>query len=531
MTTTTLRLKRFVQGLEEAWEDFIFDRCTELPTLFEIDNIDAKWLSLQRPLLAFTRDLSFDCTTEELRRILTNAVKFWNDKPSEEGVVNDAVRMVTGNRFRAAGYFDFRMQVDQTVITEELEDFDPNVIDFPGQKLIGLDLRYGVIVGEGVGSFVLIDLPTDIFPGGVFGPSDHVGWLAITKDTAQPSNEGIYRVDSLNPGSAVGYIFPLGTPFPAPHSGTDIEWELYGYQDDFITEVRIVDQGFGTLEYDEQSANFTVTDTVRGSTSDAQGVITADDDRGTEGTLSLRSIRGRFEDGETIVDDSGGTAKVKGKLQGVLNRSLLAFLMNIARPNGERLDIVYINFLDQFIQPSDLDQWAITPTGGVTVPSPGGAAEFDASARLIDADSQSSFWGDQVVAWKFEAGTSTTVVELTFFVTDASNHYFVRADYANKEIKLYRKVVSVDTQIGSTVSYPVMKAGVQDVIRVDAVAEGSDTRIRVKVNSDTLIDAVDSPASFTAGGVGAYAATSTFKLKLVEVNVIPTEIDRVGPNP
>jgi hypothetical protein len=523
-------LERLTQGIDEVWEDLIFDRCSELPTLFEVDNIDAKWLPLLRSLLGFTRDLSFDCTTEELRRILTGAPKYWNDKPSEEGVISDAIRMVTGNRFRAANYFDCRMQIDKTVITEELEDFDPNVIDFPGQKLIGTQLEYGVLQGEGTGSFILQDLPTDIFQGGVFGSSDHAAWLVITSDSAQPGNVGIYPVAQLNPGSAVGKVFPVPTAFPSAHAG-QAEWQLFGFMDDYITEARLVDPGFGDLAYDAQSSAFTVGAKLIGATSGATGVITVDDNAGLTGVLSLRSINGRFVDNETITDDVSGSATSKGKLQGVLNRDLLGFLVNLVRPFGERVDVVYINFLDQFISPTDLDQWSVTPSGGVTVPEPGGAAQFAAGARLIDGDSQHAFWGDQIAAWKIEADSISSVVELTFFVLGATDHYFVRVDYGAETIELFKKVGGVDTQIGSTVAVPIIKPGVQDVVRVDAVAEGSDTRIRVKLNGELRIDEADSPAAFTAGGVGAFANAGTFKLKLVETNVIPTELDRIGPNP
>ena len=65
-----------------------------------------------------------------------------------------------------------------------------------------------------------------------------------------------------------------------------------------------------TLPYDAQSGNFTVGLTVTGGTSGATGVITADVDGGTTGTLTLSNIVGQFQDNETITDTSTGSATV-----------------------------------------------------------------------------------------------------------------------------------------------------------------------------------------------------------------------------
>lgn len=65
-----------------------------------------------------------------------------------------------------------------------------------------------------------------------------------------------------------------------------------------------------TLPYDGQSGNFTVGLTVTGGTSGATGIITADVDGGTTGTLTLSNISGQFQDNEAITDTSTGAAVV-----------------------------------------------------------------------------------------------------------------------------------------------------------------------------------------------------------------------------
>lgn len=73
--------------------------------------------------------------------------------------------------------------------------------------------------------------------------------------------------------------------------------------------------GNATLNYDAQSANFTVGQTLTGGTSGATATISADTDSGATGTLTLTSISGTFEDNEAITDGSGGAAVANGTVK------------------------------------------------------------------------------------------------------------------------------------------------------------------------------------------------------------------------
>lgn len=66
----------------------------------------------------------------------------------------------------------------------------------------------------------------------------------------------------------------------------------------------------GTLNYDAQTVDFTVGQIILGGTSGAVGVVVADTDNGTTGTLTLGSITGTFQDNESI----SGSALVNGTL-------------------------------------------------------------------------------------------------------------------------------------------------------------------------------------------------------------------------
>jgi len=69
-----------------------------------------------------------------------------------------------------------------------------------------------------------------------------------------------------------------------------------------------------TLNYDTQTANFTVGTILTGQTSGASGRIQADSDSGTTGALTLTDVQGTFIDNEIITDNNGtpGSATANG---------------------------------------------------------------------------------------------------------------------------------------------------------------------------------------------------------------------------
>jgi len=72
-------------------------------------------------------------------------------------------------------------------------------------------------------------------------------------------------------------------------------------------------QAPATLNYDGQSANFTVGSQIQGATSGATAIIASDSDSGSSGTLSLAQVSGTFENNEIISEiDGSGSARVNG---------------------------------------------------------------------------------------------------------------------------------------------------------------------------------------------------------------------------
>lgn len=92
--------------------------------------------------------------------------------------------------------------------------------------------------------------------------------------------------------------------------------ELNGAHFGAFKVVQAAHQAAATLNYQSQSANYTVGNTIKGASSGAQGTIVADSDSGTSGTVSLVAVTGTFIDGEIIAEISpgSGSAHVNGAI-------------------------------------------------------------------------------------------------------------------------------------------------------------------------------------------------------------------------
>lgn len=521
-------LKKICDALDLAWEDFLYDPVTALPTLFEVESIDKKWLPYLKPLLGFTREIPFDATEEELRRVLVRAVPFWNDKPSELGSITHAIRMVSGSRFRVRNYFDHRMVVGETCLGEEMEDFDPMVVDFPSKIATGLR----VIIGPGaVGpGWFEIDGGNLLF--------ETVGQYRYLYLEEPETLKGCYPIESLMVGTGVGKLF--GAPFP---NDLTVDGALYGTMDEYLSEVRLVDRRAGYMDCDRLTASFQAGERVRGDYSGAvASVMEVTDDNGAVATLKLARAIGRFVDGELLVGNRGGSGAVKGKLRGLLNRTLLRFMLEVNRVVGERYDLVYTSFLDQFETPNDLDQW--THQGGVTVPSPGcvaivpaGASMLvnDATAPLVDADADLEYdsgWDNYRTAWKV-TGNADTILDLVFRQMDATNRYLIRVSFPGELVSLIKVVAGAETVITSVAFpfHPAVYYGVRAEVFTD---DSGEAQIRVLVDGEPVFSPDWQGAglpSHAGGIVGQSCSAGEAKIKLVEVCCWPPEIDHVGPPP
>jgi len=495
-------LSQICEAFDQVWNDTMFDRATELPDLFDPYRIPARWLPWLKAQVGFTRDLNFDPTEDELRRVIAGGVELWNDKPAEEAI-RDAIRLTTGNRFVVRDYFDLRFEVDLARVLEELENFDPGLLLFSENAYREVD-EFRTCDMSSVypcsSTFYVNDPDLPVFTD----PKQYSHVLVV--DHPITALRGLYEIDHLVVGTKTGVIDALGFPVQTAQTGPA---KLLHVPGDYTTEIRLVDPGIGALKYRSKTAAFTVGQRVHGQNSGASGEIYADTPvTGTGlGQFELTHVIGRFEPNEPLIDPLGGAATADGQLEDVthqgelfrvLNRDLLDFLVRQVRVFSER---------------------------------PGGELTIAAGAWAFPRTVAGAEWRDQVSCWKVN-GEAGAVARLWFMAADTSNGYEVKVDFSANTVELWRVVGGVGAQLGSTVTLPTVISPELDlVVRVDALAEGSDTRIRVKVEGDLQIDLADSPASFTKGMLGVSAETAEVRCKLVEVNALPTEIQRIGPTP
>ncbi len=68
------------------------------------------------------------------------------------------------------------------------------------------------------------------------------------------------------------------------------------------------------LDFDGQSSNLTVGETITGGTSGATGTLVEQTDDGASGTLILSHVSGEFQDNESLSDEGSGDGTVDGTL-------------------------------------------------------------------------------------------------------------------------------------------------------------------------------------------------------------------------
>lgn len=445
-------------GVDDIWKEKIYDRATTLWDMYSPLNAPAKWLPWLKSLVGLSRDISLDATTEELRGIIYSASTMWRDKPTELSL-EDAVRTVTGNKLKIRNYFDFRMQLDSSILTEMVENFDPHLLDFPSITPSGNELTWchATAVYPCTHQFFIGDLPDAYFPGQQFASDHQYQYLEITAWPADPSFVGFYKIDQLykdTTGGSIQAAEPVG-----PNSSDTGSWRLWGGNSDFVTELRLMDAPSGT---------------------------------------------------------------------GVVNRELLQDMIELIRPVGERIDIVYVDLLDEFIAPKDVGMWSFTGATHPYVPEPGGRLVIPAISSIFYGQIYAYSWGDRTAIIKVEAESISTTVEFRFAVVDANNYYYVEIDYTAQTIDLYKMVAGAPALLGTIVRLDLIPDYV-DTFRVNMITEGSNILLQVKYNGDLLYEQVDAPATFTTGTVQVYAIGDIAYLYYIEVMVLPAQSDRVGP--
>jgi hypothetical protein len=443
-------LKRFLEGPQELWIS-IYNAASKLQTLFSPTEVEAQYLFSLMRLVGFGRELSeilFAITNEdERRKIVAGGIAFWYNSWINLGLVT-AIRLVTGNRFKIRGYFDFRFIVNETSIEEDLQNTDPYMLSVKTKNFFrgGSD---GATFNQTFSSIQV--LPTE---------DDINGIIEIYGDTGSPSNDGVYNIVDVD---VILGTFTIEGIFPRADTGLDFYIKFLN--DDLITEIRIVDEKIG---------------------------------------------------------------------QGELNRDLLIKLLEAQRPNSERFDVVYIDFLDLFQINGDLGQWDNALLGDISYSVNDGALSIVGGGGfeggITTNRSTTTTWKNH--QWKSKVALKTNgAIALGFY--DYTLRLVISYNgFGTGYMELQKKPGASWLTVGSSVPLPSLNLDTFWTYTIETTNLGSNViSIKVLFDGNKLIEETTSHVP-TAGNIYFVSIVSAeFDVEETELWVYPLDITRVGPNP
>lgn len=225
---------------------------------------------------------------------------------------------------------------------------------------------------------------------------------------------------------------------------------------------------------------------------------------------------------------------------GTLNKALVRDLARLTRPSGERVEISYISFLDLFQVDDDNSQWtdeedpfgsgdglsiSTVANGAMTVAptTPGDQAE-----SYVSVDGAND-WRNYTVTYRAKGADWVA----SFYRTAQSDMYGVQVLTTTNRLALFRVIAGVPTTIVSVdmlAAFTVeLKADVYYAIRVEAIPESGQTRIRVYFDANLAIDVLD--ASHVEGSIGiGHGSSGSVDLAETELFFNPLQSDTIDIN-
>jgi phage tail-like protein len=450
----TKLLERFLKGPQEVWAN-LFRTGTTLKTIFDPEEIDPDYLDSLNRLVGFGGDLSYIITAltdEEKRRIAAGAIEFWRQRWLDSGIVA-AVRLVTGNRIKVRDYFDLRFIIGETAIEEDLKNTDPNMLSVKTRNLFreATDgrTRHG---GD----------PYTFRSASVTPLNDDInGFIVIFDDTGAPSNNGFYRITAVNPGAntwTVSSVFPI--------FAIDLSWFVAFSYDEFITEIRVVDEKTG---------------------------------------------------------------------QGEVNRDLLEDLLELQRPNSERFNVVYVDFLDLFNVDNDLGMWESAGYGNYIATVDNNVLSLTGNASgetgLKTNRSVTDNWENY--QWKIKAALKANGSIWFGFYNDDMRLEIGYAGFGTGYVRLWQDIASVWTPVTAQVTFPSLNLDTFWTYTIEAFNLPGGTQVNVKVQIDgNVVINTNVTTSADKGNIFLLADQSVgYEIEETELWVYPLDVVRIGPNP
>jgi phage tail-like protein len=135
-------LKRFLDGPQEVWET-LYAKIGLMAKIQDPNNTPANVLPLLKQLVGFTGQ--FDSLTSELdeatlRKLLRLSIPIWRERGTEAGLVS-VVRVLIQTEPNLFNWFFHHFIIDEVVLGEEWEGFDPWILEGPEDSVVPFESR------------------------------------------------------------------------------------------------------------------------------------------------------------------------------------------------------------------------------------------------------------------------------------------------------------------------------------------------------------------------------------------------------
>jgi hypothetical protein len=451
----TRLLERFLMGPQEVWFD-LHQVGSKIYNMFDPEEIEAVYLPSLAQLVAFGReqtDIIGVATEDELRRIIAGAIEFWKTRWQDNGL-KAAVQLATGNRFKIRDYFDFRFIVGETHIAEDLEDTDSYMISVKTRKFFR-------IADDGISRFGS-DPNSFSSPSTLPKEEDIGGYIVIFDDTGSPSLNRFYLIENVDIPNEQWFTV-AGDYFL--RAATDLDFFIAFPYDEFLTEIRVVDEETG---------------------------------------------------------------------EGELNRTLLEKLVDLQRPSSERVNIVYVDFLDLFQTQYDLGMWEDSTYGDYIAAVDNGVLTLTGDdpdeTGLKTNRTTTATWKNH--AWKTKVALKTNGSVWLGFYDDGFRVEIGYSGFGTGYVRLWRDIASVWTAVTAQISHPSLNLDTFWTYTIETYnLPSGDVNIKLRIDGNLIID-YDSVTTVTEGNIFLLCDQDVqMEVAETELWIYPLDISRVGPNP
>jgi len=562
--------ERYLEGPQVSWK-VTTGVILAIPLLWSVTEIPDEFLRYLKNIVGWTDDLNaitdaLDSAT--LRRLIANSVAFWKTRGNETST-GDLLRLITAERVRIVNWFQLRFIVGETELSQEFEGHDYWITRFrdlaraPVQLLNSIAIvpsgspYVGTVVSNADGLLLFVSSTGaigDVLVGGNQAlllskqtASDGYGEAAVYwyGSVAAGTQYTIFSTDDFFVGqyelggvrSSHSTIVDL-TSFP--EGGDEFTSTIHSTQDGETVVVGFIARRAGAYGiYVEESSNVDVLS--RSSNSSTIGDVGVLLPHGLVGgvtygyTAPNESLRPSYSTVLMAMSIPGVDAvpreytsgdecvyNVRIVDSGDLNRQLVIDLLKLTRPIGERIEVDFIAFLDEFTTPDDNSQW----TGNTTIQ--------DGHLTVLTADPETYVSLDRAFDWTNYVFTvrmrwQGDSAAVRFYRSGPDDYYEAQLDVVANTLTLVTVLAGTPTTLATVNLVDFDLALLNDVwysLRVEASPEGTNAVIKVAIDNNQIL--VEANPDHANGSFGIVATGTLAELDIAELFLNPLESSRIG---